>query len=256
MPASRTAALCRPSHRCSPHRSCRAVTVMSAAAGVPSMRGRTSTSRRASWSAATTRRRSPGSRRWSHARAPCRRTGPARGPWRARRPAADRARPGRRGPRRRARSRPAAEVRPSPIRLFRRDRLEHVEPRRAPGRKGGRDDPGEGRAEQVDRRGCTTGKPSSVTPSPLRACWSAMPNTEPTTRPSSPPKVQMSTDSVRIIRLTCLRAIPTARSRPSSRVRSITDSASVLITPRRAMRTDSPSRMLMIVTIWLTWVLA
>ncbi len=66
----------------------------------------------------------------------------------------------------------------------------------------------------------------------------------------------MSTDSVRIIRLTCLRAIPTARSRPSSRVRSITDSASVLITPRSAMRTDSPSRMLMMVTIWLTWVLA
>ena len=65
--------------------------------------------------------------------------------------------------------------------------------------------------------------------------------------------MQISTDSVRIIRFTCLRAMPTARSRPSSRVRSITDRASVLMTPSSAMITDRPSRMLMIVTIWLTW---
>ena len=53
----------------------------------------------------------------------------------------------------------------------------------------------------------------------------------------------MITDSQRTIRLSCRRSIPTARSRPSSRVRSKIDSASVLTIPMRAITTASSSRM-------------
>ena len=50
------------------------------------------------------------------------------------------------------------------------------------------------------------------------------------------------TDSARTIRRTCRRHMPTARSMPSSRVRSCTDSASVLTIPSSATMTDSASR--------------
>ena len=52
----------------------------------------------------------------------------------------------------------------------------------------------------------------------------------------------MATDSSRIIDRSCRRLIPTARSSPTSRVRSITDSARVLTMPSTAMITASPSR--------------
>ena len=56
------------------------------------------------------------------------------------------------------------------------------------------------------------------------------------------PKKLMTIDSQRIIRRTCLRSVPTARSIPISRVRSMIDRARVLTTPKMAMITLSPSR--------------
>ena len=52
----------------------------------------------------------------------------------------------------------------------------------------------------------------------------------------------MATDSQRTMARSWRRVIPTARSNPTSRVRSITESASVLTMPSTAMRTASPSR--------------
>ena len=45
-----------------------------------------------------------------------------------------------------------------------------------------------------------------------------------------------------IMRRTCRRVMPMARSIPSSRVRSKTDRTSVLTMPNRLTITDSPSR--------------
>ena len=59
-----------------------------------------------------------------------------------------------------------------------------------------------------------------------------------TSRPAIPPTVPntaMITDSQRTIDRSCCRDCPTARSRPSSRVRSYTDSDSVFAMPIRAM---------------------
>jgi hypothetical protein len=47
--------------------------------------------------------------------------------------------------------------------------------------------------------------------------------------------------SLPIITLACQRVMPTARSIPSSRVRSKTASASVLIIPKMLMTTESAS---------------
>ena len=52
----------------------------------------------------------------------------------------------------------------------------------------------------------------------------------------------MMIDSQRTVDRTCDRLMPTARSRPSSRVRSKIDSAKVLAMPSRAMTTASISR--------------
>ena len=62
-----------------------------------------------------------------------------------------------------------------------------------------------------------------------------MPNTTPMAMPSRPPKTAITTDSSRIMRRVWRRLVPTARSRPISRVRSITDSARVLMMPSAAM---------------------
>ena len=56
------------------------------------------------------------------------------------------------------------------------------------------------------------------------------------------PKKLITIDSHRIIERICLRRVPTARSRPISRVRSSTDRASVLMTPTMAMITLRASR--------------
>ena len=63
----------------------------------------------------------------------------------------------------------------------------------------------------------------------------------PSTAPAPAPISEMTTDSQRTIARTCARVMPTARSRPSSRVRSKTDSARVLTMPSRAMTTASSS---------------
>jgi hypothetical protein len=66
-------------------------------------------------------------------------------------------------------------------------------------------------------------------------------NTIPSTSPSAAPISAVITDSARTIRRTWRLLIPTARSSPSSRVRSCTASASVLTMPSRATITDSDS---------------
>ena len=87
-----------------------------------------------------------------------------------------------------------------------------------------------------------------MTPSGASACCSAHPKNTPITTPNSAPKMAMMTASQRIMRLTCVRLMPTARSRPSSRVRSKIDSPSVFAMPnerddhrQRQQRRDSPS---------------
>jgi hypothetical protein len=82
----------------------------------------------------------------------------------------------------------------------------------------------------------------------VSATWSATALTiaqlknRPMSRPRQVPNRAMITDSQRTIARTCRRAMPIARSRPSSRVRSKTDRASVLAMPSRAIRTARPSR--------------
>ncbi|CPU66142.1 Uncharacterised protein [Mycobacteroides abscessus] len=56
------------------------------------------------------------------------------------------------------------------------------------------------------------------------------------------PNTATSTDSMTIVVASWARPSPTARSSPISRVRSATDSASVLTMPSTATRTESPSR--------------
>ena len=50
--------------------------------------------------------------------------------------------------------------------------------------------------------------------------------------PSTPPMSAVMTASQRIMRLTCLRDVPIARSMPSSRVRSLIESTSVFTIPK------------------------
>ena len=64
----------------------------------------------------------------------------------------------------------------------------------------------------------------------------------PSGSPSAAPISAVITLSCRTIRRTCRRVIPTARSIPSSRVRSKTESTSVLTIPKRLTITESASR--------------
>ena len=59
--------------------------------------------------------------------------------------------------------------------------------------------------------------------------------------PPAVPNTAMITDSHRIMPRTCARVCPSARSSPSSRVRSWMDSDSVLTTPISAMTMASAS---------------
>ena len=63
----------------------------------------------------------------------------------------------------------------------------------------------------------------------------------PTAIPSAAPISAVTMLSCRIIRRTCRRVMPIARSIPSSRVRSKTESTSVLMTPNRLTITERPS---------------
>ena len=64
----------------------------------------------------------------------------------------------------------------------------------------------------------------------------------PTTMPMMAPKMARITASDRIMVRTWRRRMPTARSRPISRVRSNTESMSVFTIPMSAMITARPSR--------------
>jgi hypothetical protein len=66
--------------------------------------------------------------------------------------------------------------------------------------------------------------------------------TTPMPRPMIVPRMAMIIDSPMIVLRSWRRDMPTARSRPSSRVRSSTDSDRVLAMPIRAMITARPSR--------------
>src|SRR5215218_1028492 len=77
--------------------------------------------------------------------------------------------------------------------------------------------------------------------------------TTPSTSPSTAPISAVITDSARTMRRTWRRLMPTARSRPSSRVRSWTASASVLTIPSSATMTDRASRPNTSPSSWLTW---
>jgi hypothetical protein len=64
----------------------------------------------------------------------------------------------------------------------------------------------------------------------------------PSGSPSAAPISAVITLSCRIIRRACRRVIPTARSIPSSRVRSKTERTSVFTIPNRLMITERASR--------------
>ena len=87
-----------------------------------------------------------------------------------------------------------------------------------------------------------TGTWNSEMPSPSSAFTIAHPKPVPIARPSVVPSRAMIVASQRTAARICERVIPTARSKPSSRVRSKIDSASVLAMPSRAMTIASASR--------------
>ena len=84
-------------------------------------------------------------------------------------------------------------------------------------------------------------------PSSLSARTTAAPRPVPTATPSSAPKIEITTASTVIMRMVCARRSPIARSRPSSRVRSSTDRARVLMMPSTAITMASASRIWIIV---------
>ena len=79
------------------------------------------------------------------------------------------------------------------------------------------------------------------------------PKNIPTRTPRPVPSSAMSTDSHRTAARVWWRVIPTARSRPSSRVRSWIDSDMLLAMLNRAMTTARPSSPYMRLTIWSSW---
>jgi hypothetical protein len=90
-----------------------------------------------------------------------------------------------------------------------------------------------------------TGRTNSLMADPAlapAASTSAQPRNAPTPMPPTAPNVATRTDSQRTIDRTCDRVWPTARRRPSSRVRSWIESDSVLAMPIRAMTMASTSR--------------
>ena len=85
------------------------------------------------------------------------------------------------------------------------------------------------------------GTVNSVRPCASSAFSRAQLSTSPSPRPTRAPSAEMSTASQRIAERSWRRSMPTARSNPSSRVRSLIDSDSVLAIPMRAMMIDSTS---------------
>ena len=75
----------------------------------------------------------------------------------------------------------------------------------------------------------------------LSRAASSAPNAIPSRIPRTEPMSAVITLSWRIIRRTWRRLVPTARSMPISRVRSNTESTSVLTIPKRLTTIDSAS---------------
>ena len=73
-------------------------------------------------------------------------------------------------------------------------------------------------------------------------CVTSAASAMPSGSPSAAPISAVITPSCRIIRRVCRLVIPTARSIPSSRVRSKTASTSVFTIPNRETITESASR--------------
>ena len=129
-------------------------------------------------------------------------------------------------------------------------RLEHVDLGGRPGRADGGD---ARRPPRPARRTWRPGGPGieiALMPSSFSACDSASPMPIPRAAPLRAPISEITTDSQRTIARTWPRVMPTARSRPSSRVRSNTDSARVLTMPSRAITTASSSITVTKVSSW------
>ena len=96
-------------------------------------------------------------------------------------------------------------------------------------------------AKATNSASCHQGIASTLTPWSAMARCRAIPNTSPMPTPRTAPRTATTTDSSRTMRRSCRRLTPTARSSPISRVRSMTDRASVFTMPSRAMTTARPS---------------
>ena len=86
-----------------------------------------------------------------------------------------------------------------------------------------------------------TGTEKMVRPKLPSAVTNAQLTNRPMPRPMKVPRIDISTASQRTVERSCDRLMPTARNRPSSRVRSWMDNASVLAIPIIAMITLSRS---------------
>ena len=85
------------------------------------------------------------------------------------------------------------------------------------------------------------------------ASANAMPISVPTTAPTTTPNTDTITASHRTARRNCRRLMPTARSSPISRVRSNTDSASVMAMPKNEIMMAKPSRPEITIRSWSIW---
>ena len=92
-----------------------------------------------------------------------------------------------------------------------------------------------------NRTSCSGGAANTASEAPPDDRTTAQPRNVPRITPPSVPNTAMITDSHRTMPRACARVCPSARSRPSSRVRSWMDSDSVLATPISAMRMASAS---------------
>ena len=119
-------------------------------------------------------------------------------------------------------------------------RVEHVEPRGPARRDDRRGDAGEHRDERErdqHRRPGSTSRRRTATAPGSRAPTRKIPSGSPSAAPIS----AVITLSWRIIRRACRRVMPIVRSMPSSRVRSNTESTSVLTIPNSETTTENAS---------------
>ena len=117
--------------------------------------------------------------------------------------------------------------------------VQHVEPRGPAGRQDRRADARE-HGDRREPRELGDGSDNGTSWSPSARVASAARST-PSPIPSAAPISAVMTLSWRIMRRACRRVMPIARSMPSSRVRSNTESTSVFTIPNRLTTTENPS---------------